>query len=283
MTWRMRIAHESGYSYDGGASASYNEARLLPLTTERQFVLEATVQSTPRPPTPRPFQYWDYWGTVVHVFDVHTPHTELKVAGHSLVETAAGLGPAPECDWEDLVDPNLVDRFNELLLPTGYVPAAEELTPTVEQLRRQPSPAAAVHEAVAWVRDALVYATGATHVHTTALEALAGGLGVCQDFAHLTLAVLRAAGIPSRYASGYFYPSADGWIGETVTGESHAWIEAWTGGWWGIDPTNGVQVGERHVLIGRARDYADVPPLKGIYIGGPSKSLGVEVHLTRVA
>jgi transglutaminase-like putative cysteine protease len=68
-----------------------------------------------------------------------------------------------------------------------------------------------------------------------------------------------------------------------VTGQSHAWVEAWTGDWWGIDPTNGVRAGERHVLIGRARDYGDVPPLKGIYVGGPSQRLGVSVNLTRVA
>jgi transglutaminase-like putative cysteine protease len=282
VTWRLRIAHDSGYQYEGVALASYNEARIVPLTTDRQLVLEATVSVTPSSHSARPYRYWDYWGTVVHVFDVHTRHTELTVAGRSLVETSEAQ-PVTDCEWAALDDPNLIDRFSELLAPTGYVPGCDGLGSVVAQVRHAPSPAAAVHEAVEWARNALAYGAGATHVHTTALEALDGGLGVCQDFAHLTLLVLRAAGIPSRYASGYFYSSEDGRIGQTVTGESHAWVEAWTGGWWGIDPTNGVHVGERHVLVARARDYADVPPLKGIYIGGASQSLGVTVHLTRVS
>ncbi len=282
MTWRMRIAHDSGYSYDGAAISTYNEVRITPLTTDNQLTLEATVDVTPSPPS-RLLRYWDYWGTVVHVFDLHVPHEELLVKGRSVVETNAAAAP-PDCTWAALDDDALSDSFAEILAATPYVPAADdEVAAAAARLREASSPLAAVEAAIGWVGDALAYEPGATSVRTTALEALRGRRGVCQDFAHITLAVLRAAGIPARYASGYFYPAADAGIGVGVTGESHAWVEAWTGGWWGIDPTNGIRAGERHVLVGRGRDYSDVPPLKGIYTGGPSSSLGVTVELTRVA
>jgi transglutaminase-like putative cysteine protease len=281
MTWRLRVTHDSGYSYNGVAVASYNEVRVTPLTTDRQLVLESTVTVAPTPPT-RMLRYWDYWGTVVHAFDIHVAHESLSVAGVSMVETNPATRPT-EGTWAEVDDPDVNDKFTELLAPTPYVPADAVIDAVAVQMRSEASPGAAVFAAVDWVRGALEYQPGATSVRTTALEALHGGKGVCQDFAHLTLAALRAAGIPARYASGYFYSTPDAAIGEVVTGESHAWVEAWTGSWWGIDPTNGVLAGERHVLVGRGRDYSDVPPLKGIYTGGPSQALGVQVRLTRVA
>ena len=126
------------------------------------------------------------------------------------------------------------------------------------------------------------YLTGSTTVATLAPEAYRRRAGVCQDFAHVLLGILRAAGIPARYASGYLHPGSDAPIGMAVTGQSHAWVEAWVGQWVPIDPTNQVPVGECHVLVATGRDYADVTPLKGIYNGGPAESLGVKVELTRV-
>jgi transglutaminase-like putative cysteine protease len=281
MTWRLRVAHRSGYSYEGQAVASYNEARITPMVTERQLTLESIVTVNPSPPI-RMLRYFDYWGTAVHAFDLHVPHESLTLEALSLVETNPAIRPT-HSTWDEVDDPVTQDRFGELLAPTPYVPEAENITEVAREIRAQPSPGAAVMAAVDWVRGALVYEAGATSVTTTALEALRGGRGVCQDFAHLTLAALRAAKIPARYASGYFYSTNDSAIGETITGESHAWVEAWTGRWWGVDPTNGVLAGERHVLVGVGRDYSDVPPFKGIYTGGPSHPLGVRVELTRVA
>jgi transglutaminase-like putative cysteine protease len=106
---------------------------------------------------------------------------------------------------------------------------------------------------------------------------------VCQDFTHVALALLRARGIPARYVSGYLHPSSTAQPGQAVAGQSHAWVEAWVGDWVPFDPTNGGPVGERHVVVGRARDYADLAPLNGIFHGGPAKSLGVRVELTRLA
>jgi len=93
---------------------------------------------------------------------------------------------------------------------------------------------------------------------------------------------LRGMGIPARYVSGYLHPKPDAEHGETVEGQSHAWVEWWCGGWEGYDPTNGVPTGVRHVIVARGREYADVTPLKGMYHGAPSSELGVSVQVTRL-
>ncbi len=119
---------------------------------------------------------------------------------------------------------------------------------------------------------------------TTAPEAWARGQGVCQDFAHVTLAVLRGMGVPARYVSGYVHPMLDAEIGETVKGESHAWVEAWLGAWEPIDATSDdPAVGERHVMVARGRDYGDVTPLKGVFTGAESPAPVVTVELARTA
>ena len=124
---------------------------------------------------------------------------------------------------------------------------------------------------------------GSTGVRTSAQEAWSLRKGVCQDIAHLTLGMLRAVGIPSRYVSGYLFPLAGGEVGDTVAGQSHAWVEWWCGDWVPFDPTNGVPIGARHVTVAHGRDYADVTPLKGVYHGAPSTGLGVTVEITRLA
>jgi transglutaminase-like putative cysteine protease len=120
-------------------------------------------------------------------------------------------------------------------------------------------------------------------VQTGAQEAWDQGQGVCQDIAHLTVALLREVGLPARYVSGYLHPEPEARPGDTVTGESHAWVEYWTGEWVAADPTNQAPVGECHVVVARGRDYADVPPLKGIYHGAPSSTMDVTVEVTRRA
>jgi transglutaminase-like putative cysteine protease len=278
VTWQLRIRHTTGYRYKGEVRSSYNEARVTPLSTDRQVAVEASVEVTP---ATRTYRYWDYWGTLVDAFDVHDPHTELSVVGTSVVETSPPDVPAETAGWADLTSPENRDRFVELLGPTIYVPVIEEGLEGAPD-RDGLSPAQAVEAVAAWVHGRLEYAKGTTDVSTTALDALRIGSGVCQDFAHLTLAVLRRMGIPSRYVSGYLHPGSRAEEGTTSTGESHAWIEAWTGEWWGFDPTHGGPVGERHVVVGRARDYADVSPLRGIYHGAPAEGLTVSVEITRL-
>jgi transglutaminase-like putative cysteine protease len=124
---------------------------------------------------------------------------------------------------------------------------------------------------------------GVTGVHTTAAEAWAGRRGVCQDIAHLSLGALRSVGIPARYVSGYLHPLPDAAIGQTVAGESHAWVEWFCGTWRGFDPTNLIDIGDRHVAVGHGRDYNDVAPLRGVYTGSYGAQLYVKVEITREA
>jgi transglutaminase-like putative cysteine protease len=284
MSWRLQVSHRTGYRYAGDVLSSYNEARITPLTDTEQLTIDAVVDISP---PARASRYWDYWGALVHAFDVHVPHTQLTVTGRSLVETTApapGASDDPGATWDDLADLDGMDRFDELLRPTTYVPhRAAELATEAAELRATGSPHEAALAAASWVRERLVYERGITRVSTSALEAWHAGHGVCQDFAHLTLALLRGMGIPSRYVSGYLHPREEAVIGQTERGESHAWVEWWAGEWVRFDPTNGAPVGERHVVVARGRDYGDVPPLKGIYSGGPAGDLEVTVELTRMA
>ena len=276
MSWRLGIRHETGYHYGADVSSSYNEVRMTPMTSDRQMVVQSMVRVHPNV---RTYRYWDYWGTIVDAFDLHVPHTELTITAEAIVETSRAQ-PAPDAvSWEDLQAEAVRDEFAELLAPTAYVPM---FTEQADDLRASGSPVEACHAASEWVRAQLRYERGATTVSSSAADALAEGRGVCQDFAHVTLGLLRSAGIPSRYVSGYLYPVDEAGAAK-VEGQSHAWIEAWVGDWYPLDPTSGARPGERHVVVARGRDYADVTPLKGIYHGGPSKELRVSVELTRLA
>jgi transglutaminase-like putative cysteine protease len=168
-------------------------------------------------------------------------------------------------------------------MPTAYVPRDAGIAQVASDLRDEHSPAAAATAVADWVSSHLRYTRGATHVSSSALEVFLAGQGVCQDYVHLSLGLLRSMAIPSRYVSGYFHPEADAEVGRSVTGQSHAWFEVWLGDWYGLDPTNGVRAGERHVVVARARDYADVPPMKGVYHGGEAEDLEVDVEITRLA
>lgn len=278
MTWRIEIVHRSGYRYQREVTSSYNEARITPLSTHRQMVLDAAVTVTPRASV---YRYWDYWGTLVDAFEVHEPHTELAVTGRSVVETSPPIELPSPISWALLTRPEVTDEFAELLAPTTYAPITLEMEDAARGLAAGRDPLEASYATVDWARSRIRYQTGATDVKTPAAEALRQGGGVCQDFAHVTLALLRAMGVPARYTSGYLHPQREAQVGEAVTGQSHAWIEAWVGDWLPLDPTSGEPVGERHVVVGRARDYADVCPLKGIYHGGPAEALKVTVELTR--
>lgn len=279
MSWRIGVRHCTGYSYATAARSSYNEARMTPITGNGQHALESRLEVTPRA---RPLRYVDYWGTVVDAFDVHVPHTELVVTATSVVETTMAPARLPAFDWESLRQEDVRDQFAELLSPSRFVIAESELTDVSRELAASSTPAEAGQQAANWTHEHLAYERGRTGVHTTSAEARAIGLGVCQDFAHITLALLRAMGLPARYVSGYLFPKGDATVGVTTRGESHAWVEFWAGEWAPVDPTSLIEVAERHVVVARGRDYADVRPLSGVYHGPPAQSLGVSVELTRL-
>ncbi|MDQ3505564.1 MAG: transglutaminase family protein [Actinomycetota bacterium] len=290
MSWRIAVRHRTGYHYSTPVRASYNEARMTPASSRRQHTLESRLDISPGS---RPLRYVDYWGTVVDAFDVHVAHTELVVTASAVVETAGALEPVHGVGWDTVTTDQMADRYAELLGPSRFVSVEAEVATAGQSLAAELPPVEAGLAAVAWSHDQLGYERGQTGVHTTSAQARAAGKGVCQDYSHLALAALRAMRLPARYVSGYLYPIADdsggksdrngsSTVGATTRGESHAWVEFWAGDWVAADPTSLDAVGERHIVVARGRDYADVRPLSGVYHGPPAESLGVTVELTRL-
>jgi transglutaminase-like putative cysteine protease len=278
--WRIRVVHSTGYVYKSPATNSYNEARLTPRSDNRQNVILSRVETVP---ATRSYRYIDYWGTAVTAFDLHAPHTELEVTASSVVETDKPEPPTTSVTWKEFSREAVIDRFDEVLTPTDYVPESKRVRTVAKRLAKDHTPDEAVVAAAKWVHNELEYVPGTTGVHSSAVDALRENKGVCQDFAHLTLLLLRSMGIPSRYVSGYLHPKRKAVIGDTVEGHSHAWVQAWTGGWWDYDPTNDSDICEQYVSVGVGRDYKDVSPLKGIYSGGAATDLDVMVEVTRLA
>lgn len=284
MTQRLSVTHTTRLTYGGDVVASFNEARMTPMSTSGQLMLRHDLTVSP---VARVQRYTDYWGTAVEAFDVHLPHHALTVASTSVVDTVERWRSAPGVSWAELRDEAVVDRWCEFLEGSAFVddPEADDDPSRADVLvamRRAPTPRAAIGLAIEAVRAQIAYTPGATHVHTSAGEAWAEGRGVCQDFSHNTLALLRAVGIPARYVSGYVH-TEDAEIGVPGVGESHAWVEVWNGEWEAHDPTNGRPVAGAHVLVARGRDYHDVSPLTGIYAGPLSQDPEVVVEVTRLA
>lgn len=277
---RLRIEHETGFSYGGDVSASYNEARMLPGTTDSQFVLSSALDIEPSSSVN---SYVDYFGTRVSAFDVLSPHRELRITARSLVEVRPRPIEHSGITWERLAveASRSIDTVEQLTQTRRTKPHPEvvEVARSIAGRHDQPGPAA--HDICVAIGEAVEYMHGVTGVHSTAFEAWEARKGVCQDMAHIALGALRAVGIPARYVSGYLHPKPHAEVGVSVAGESHAWVEWFAGEWTGFDPTNNIEIGDRHVLVGRARDYNDVPPLRGVYAGPFTSSLHVKVTITR--
>jgi transglutaminase-like putative cysteine protease len=279
---RLRIKHITGFHYNGEVTASYNEARMLPVSSDGQLVLYSNIEILPISSS---HSYVDYWGTRVSSFEIITPHSELSLTATSLVEVRPREHPEHRLTWDTLAD--------EIESKTEYVEQLEQTPrtappPEVVQIARDivataSTPCDAALQICQAIGDRIEYMSGVTGVHTTAAEAWDQKRGVCQDITHLALGALRSIGIPARYVSGYLHPRPDAAIGETIAGESHAWVEWFCGDWRGFDPTNLIDIGDRHVTVGRGRDYNDVAPLRGVYAGPFGSKLFVTVEITREA
>ena len=279
---RLRVTHVTGFQYRGEVTASYNEARMLPQTSERQLVLSSQLEILP---VSSQHGYLDYWGTRVSSFEVLTPHRELALTATSLVEVRPRSHPEHRLEWTALAE--RIEKATEYVEQLGQTPRTRPPTELVaiahEMANGSTTPCEAALAIARAVGERIEYMPGVTAVSTTAAEAWAEGRGVCQDITHLTVGALRSVGIPARYVSGYLHPVPDAEIGQTVSGESHAWVEWFCGDWRGYDPTNLIEIGDRHVSVGRGRDYTDVAPLRGVYAGSGGSTLFVSVEITREA
>jgi len=274
----LQIRHHTGFRYEGRAKSSYNEARMTPQDSPTQSVEQTKLTVRPVVPT---YSYVDYFGTVVTSFDISEVHDILEVESLSIVRTTAGVVESP-IEWRHLFDDAFMDSMSEYLAVTRRTEVPAATLERYDEWRNAPTIHDAVEAVSAFVRERMQYVPGATSVTSTALEAWERGQGVCQDMTHVTLGILRSLGIPARYVSGYFYPKKIAEVGETIRGQSHAWVEYFSGAWTGIDPTNGIGHTERHIVVGRGRDYGDVSPLKGIYHGPKSTGTGAVVEIVRL-
>lgn len=255
---------------------------MLPATDHSQIVLAASLNINP-PSHQHP--YVDYWGTVVSMFEVVVPHTELSVEAVSVIDVRENRYRPVDTTWDYLrQSERSSSELVEALLMTPLTEPASDLAKLAKEIRQSSSsPGEAARRIAQLVNGSIDYVKGATGVHSTARDSWAGRKGVCQDFAHITIGALRSIGIPARYVSGYLHPQPDAPIGEPVPGESHAWVEWYTGGWYGFDPTNMSEIGRHHVHVARGRDYSDVSPLRGVYSGESASDSFVSVSITREA
>ncbi|HEY0247306.1 MAG TPA: transglutaminase family protein [Gryllotalpicola sp.] len=279
---RLRVTHTTGFRYQGEASASYNEARMLPATSEGQFVLSAHLDIRPSAPQ---YSYTDYWGTRVTAFEVLSPHRELMISASSLIEVGDRSHEDCAASWEQVHEAgrSRVEIVEQLRQSLRTDPPEEVQRIARDAVAASASPCAAAEAICRAVGEAMEYVQGVTAVDDTAAEAWAARRGVCQDIVHVALGALRSVGIPARYVSGYLHPNPDAAIGETVVGESHAWVEWYCGAWRSWDPTNLIPIGDRHVYVGHGRDYDDIAPIRGVYAGAGAAATFVTVEITREA
>lgn len=281
MSMQLRVVHTSEYVYDGRAMASYNQARMTPVTTQEQIVVHHRLDVSPKPWT---YTYTDYFGCVVTAFEVVDPHDAMTVTATSTVQVNRSGAPVATARWEAYDAREVRDRWTEFLVLPRLVAPPGDFEALVKEIGANASrPGDAALAVCALVNDQIDFLPGATDVESPAADAWEQRAGVCQDMIHLAIGGLRSLGIPARYVSGYVHPVDSPVVGETVAGDSRAWLEWWDEGWQAFDPTTDTAPGERYVAIGHGRDYADVPPLRGIYSGADTAQLDVTVDITRLA
>jgi transglutaminase-like putative cysteine protease len=284
---RYHLVHITEFRYDGPVSESYNEVRLRPLTDDKQSCLSFRLTTKP---ASQSRSYQDAFGNWVYTFNVLKEHQELRIETDSVVLQLDVPEPVAEATLEqvDGSHEELHDEFYDYMVVSQYIPLLDEMDELVSAAESKSDGTALgfAEAASRLIHERFQYVKGATHVHSSIEDALREGAGVCQDFAHLLLGVLRKRGLPARYVSGYLVsqraenPSFA--IEEVIGGHaSHAWAEVYIPqcGWKGLDPTLGTSVGTRHVRIGYGRDYGDVAPVRGLYNGHAGQRLTVDVQL----
>lgn len=269
---RCEITHTTEYHYPEPAWDSFNEVRLHPTNEVRQSVRSFHLNVTPEAEIS---SFKDYFGAIVHQVHVHEQHQHLLISAHAIVETHAVTMPQP-APFSVLRE---VRRgYQEYLVPSPRVPGGD--WPEIFEVAR-PGPKddlpGFLSDLNTYLHGRFTYDGKATTVSTPLAEFARLNRGVCQDYTHAMLGILRQLGVPARYVSGYLYSGGE-MIGAEAT---HAWVEALIPGygWLGYDPTNNCLALEKHVKIGHGREYSDVSPVRGTYYGGGKGKLDVAVYV----
>jgi transglutaminase-like putative cysteine protease len=288
---KLRIVHRTAYAYGDAVSTSHHQAHLAPRDGEGRRTLAHDVAITPSPSVRR--ERFDFFGNRALHFSIREPHRALEVVATSLVDVSPlgapvfSGGPA----WEVVRDRVRSDRRRDVLDAYAFAfdsPLVRAGAALADYAAPSFAPGRPVLEAVRdlthRIHGDFTYDTAATDVSTPVSEVLRRRRGVCQDFAHLQIACLRALGLPGRYVSGYLVtrppPGRPKLVGADA---SHAWVGAFVPdfGWVDFDPTNDLIPGDEHVTVGYGRDFADVTPLKGVILGGGRHEVrvAVDVHV----
>lgn len=276
---KHHIFHDTIFSYDNPVRESIMEVRLQPRDDERQRCHDFHLTITPRTLI---HSFCDALDNYVHHFNITTPLTTLVVRAESIVEVLSC--PAlpkrlPATSWNAL-DNLQNDPLLDMLLPSQFAQPTELLHAFMTQhaIRRGKDPLSTVSNISALLFETITYTPQSTSVDSPIDVVLTQQKGVCQDITHVMISICRTLGIPSRYVSGYLYHRRDD-HDRSQSDATHAWLEVWLPelGWVGIDPTNRIWAGERHIRMAIGRDYADVPPTRGVYRGQANEHLEVVV------
>lgn len=283
----FRVKHVTRYVYEQPAFRSRNIVRLAPIDAPDQRRLAFKLEVTPAAVVT---EFRDGFGNLAHSIDVQPPHTELTISSTSVVDRIVLPTPrsAPITMRAYLTDDSVrVKEHAEFLNPSRYVPFSARLRRFFWSVRPELSEDVTgyTERMIHYVRNQFAYDGATTHVHSTVDDILTLGGGVCQDFAHLSIGLLRLAGIPARYVSGYLAP-APPTAANSAPPElaSHAWIEALLPGtgWTGFDPTHRIRTIVRHIRIAVGRDYNDLPPVSGVYeSSGGTRLMAYELDVSQ--
>jgi transglutaminase-like putative cysteine protease len=275
------IRHMTRFRYSAPISQSVMELRMEPRSEKGQRCLNFRLALNPHA---RIMSYRDYLNNVVHHFDIPGQHKQLVIVAESTVE----MKPAPELPdslpesaWEAI--DRMAQAEYDMLLPSQFThptPLLEALAAELNAERRD-DPLGLLRELNTAIFNTFAYRQQSTQVDSPIDDALEARQGVCQDFAHIMIALVRRLGIPCRYVSGYLFHHQDK-ADRSAQDATHAWIEALLPdlGWVGFDPTNNLLCGDRHIRAAIGRDYADVPPTRGVFKGEAESELSVGVRVS---
>jgi transglutaminase-like putative cysteine protease len=281
----LEIRHVTRYHYAGKVRESVMELWMQPQKAGRQRLVSFELELDP---PAQLFSFADLWGNAVYHFDVPQPHDVLTIDARSVVETSPILPQGEALDmgeWDRLKTEFVRGDHFDFLQPYGFAVETPLLTAFtaehgIDDLHRL-DPWTAVRELSTKLYEAFEYEPGVTEADSPIDHALQARRGVCQDFAHIMITVCRSWGIPARYVSGYLF--TDRKEDRSDPDATHAWVEVFLPSlrWVGLDPTNDILAGERHIAVAVGRDYADVPPSRGVYKGDAESDLDVAVSVRR--
>ena len=276
------IRHITRFQYTAPVNESVMEVRMRPRSDSGQRCLHFALTVNPKAHVDF---YRDHLGNTIHHFDVPGSHARLGLVAESTVDVDASEPTPGSIDataWRDIDAIAGSGEYFEFLQPSQFATPTALLKAFADEIgaARRDDPLSLLRELNSRIFDALSYAPKSTDVDSPIDTALSSRMGVCQDFSHVMIAVLRGLGIPARYVSGYLYHSAEA-QDRSSDGATHAWLEAMLPGlgWVGFDPTNNLLSTERHIRTAIGRDYADVPPAKGVFKGTADSLLTVAVRV----